>query len=242
MSEQGPATGSDETSDVDIEEPEPVEEGAEVEDVPALAKWPWWASAIAAVIVLLALGVTLHASWTFITTQDEVAEQEDFEQLLGIVDRVETVALFVLGAIFGASASVGAASGAASAAKKNAREATKNHQKAKRNGRSAKKNGDIARLAKSDALALADVLDSVDQTRFRSGPMRLIKADYPLIELSEQNRASVSGFVRGDLDDSLDSVFVVPREDLVGGDAEDVARGLAEAMDLAEKIRLRWRV
>lgn len=246
MSEQVPAAGDDEASGgpTEIEEPEPVEEDAEVADLPALSKWPWWASAVAAAVVLLALGITLYASWTYIISSDETAEKEDFEQLLGLLDRVETVALFVLGAILGASASVGAASGAASAATKNAKEAKKNHGRAKRNGKSAKQNAQVAGLAKRDALALAEALEGVhNQSRTGSGPIRIVhlRDEYPSMDLDDTTRPALHNLVQGHLDDSLTKAYVVPREHLAGVEAEQNAQQLSDAMDLAAKVRARWR-
>lgn len=246
MSDQVPALGDGAVGDesTEVEEPEPVDEDADIEEVPALAKWPWWASAIAAAVVLVALGVVFSESWTYIVSSDEEAENEDFEQLLGLLDRVQTVALFVLGAIFGASASVGAASGAASAAKKNAKEARKNHGKAKRNAKSAKKNARVAGLAKGDALALADAMGGVfEQARRGPGPVRMVqlRGEYPVLDLDDTTRPALANIVRGPLADSVTTAYVIPSEDLEAVDDSDHAHHLSEAMELAARIQARYR-
>jgi hypothetical protein len=134
----------EELPEAETQEPEEVEDKPDVDDAPAISKWPWQASAVAVLIVLVAMGVVIGLGWDFVISNDETGEQADYEQLLSLIDRVETVALLVLGAILGVSTTGAAARGAAAAAKKNKTEAQKQHKKAKENAEAAKKNANVA--------------------------------------------------------------------------------------------------
>lgn len=143
-----------------VQEPEPVAESPEVQSPPAVGKWPWQVSAAIAAVALIAVLLVLGLGWAYIVQHDEAQERADWEQLLGIIDRVQNIALFVLGALLGVSVSGAAAKSAATAADQNKKEAEKLHGAAMQNMQAAETNMKVAELAVRDTRAAASELAS----------------------------------------------------------------------------------
>lgn len=150
MEDDEATDGTEESTD--LEEPVEVEE-PEVEAPSApWSKLPGWAIGAVTFLALAGFAWAISNGWDYIVSKDETAEKEDWEQLLGLIDRVDTLVLFVLGAVFGVAVQAGQTVNAKRVADKNKREATKQHSKAERNERAARKNQRAAR----DQAKLAD--------------------------------------------------------------------------------------
>ncbi|MFD7072826.1 hypothetical protein ACFV9G_01340 [Nocardioides sp. NPDC059952] len=172
----------------DLQKPEPVEETPAVQSPPAVGKWPWQVSAAIAAVALIAVLVVLTFGWMYIVQHSEAQEQEDWEQLLGIIDRVQNIALFVLGALLGVSVTGAAAKGAASAADQNKKEAEKQHDAAMQNMQAAENNMKVAELAVRDTRAAASELAvQIDRVKSGSGQDVLdrIGEDIQVLDLSQ---------------------------------------------------------
>jgi hypothetical protein len=223
-----------------VKEPTPVEEKPDVEDAPAIAKWPWWVSALTALVVLVGLGVVIVFGWDYIISHDETQEDEDYEQLLGLIDRVQTVALFVLGAILGVTVTGAAARGAASAAKKNKIEAESQHGKAKQNQRAAEANKSVAEAAKRDALSAADKLEELlGQYKSDTALGDLLGKLDPVLKLTLDPRDSspISQLVTAGPYAEGDEVVVV-KPDLVVNRSSEAT--VTECEEVLADVRERW--
>ncbi|SDK54652.1 hypothetical protein SAMN05428985_104446 [Nocardioides sp. YR527] len=171
----------------ELQKPEPVEESPAVQSPPALGKWPWQVSAAIAGVALIAVLAVLALGWNYIVQHDEAQEQADWEQLLGIIDRVQNIALFVLGALLGVSVTGAAAKGAANAADQNKKEAEKQHDAAIQNMQAAENNMKVAELAVGDTRAAASELASqIARVKAASGQDILdrIGEDIQVLDLS----------------------------------------------------------
>ncbi len=145
------------------QEPEPVPETVDTVDPPLASKWPWGVSAFLAVLALALLIWFLWKGWSFILEHDERTEKADYEQLLGLLDRVQTVALFVLGAILGVSVAGSGAAAAGAAALKNKQEAQQQHELARKNQAVAVRNRNTTRLMVTDMARARDLATTIEQ-------------------------------------------------------------------------------
>lgn len=127
--------------------------------VPPVGRWPWGVTAVVALVALVGFGVAVWLGWRYVVTHDETAEQADWDQLLGLIDRVDSLSTLILGALLGAA--VGAAkqatdtTKAAAAAAENLVAAHEQHQAAERNHQVATANSALA-LAHLDGWRQAD--------------------------------------------------------------------------------------
>ncbi|NGN91139.1 hypothetical protein G5C66_00085 [Nocardioides sp. KC13] len=154
----------------ELQEPEPVEESPDVQSPPAVGKWPWQVSAAIAAVALVAVLLVLALGWAYIVQHNEAQERADWEQLLGIIDRVQNIALFVLGALLGVSVTGAAAKSAASAADQNKKEAEKQHGAAMQNMQAAENNMKVAELAARDTrAAVTQLAAQIEQVKAGSG-------------------------------------------------------------------------
>ncbi|MBG6096929.1 hypothetical protein [Nocardioides luteus] len=172
----------------ELQEPEPVEESPDVQNPPAVGKWPWQVSAAIAAVALIAVLLVLALGWAYIVQHNEAQERADWEQLLGIIDRVQNIALFVLGALLGVSVTGAAAKSAANAADQNKKEAEKQHVAAMQNMQAAENNMKVAELAAQDArAAVTQLAAQIDQVKAGSGRDVLdrIGEDIQVLDLSE---------------------------------------------------------
>ena len=82
---------------------EPVERrDPETSDAPG----PWsrmqgWAVALPALVAMVGFALVVFFGWRLVIESTEQLEEEDWEHLLGLIDRVDKLALFVLGPVFG---------------------------------------------------------------------------------------------------------------------------------------------
>lgn len=181
-------TNGDAEAPTEVKEPEPVAESPDVQSAPAVGKWPWQISAAIAAIALTAVLVVLAFGWAYIVQHNEAQEQADWEQLLGLIDRIQNIALFVLGALLGVSVTGAATKSAAIAADKNKKEAEKLHDTALQNMQVADNNKQVAELAVRDTRAAASELASqIAQTKASSGQnlRERIGGDIEPVDLSQ---------------------------------------------------------
>jgi gas vesicle protein len=127
-----------------IESPQQASERADTTDPPLAARWPWWVSAVLAIVSLAVLIYFVYRGWSYVVHHGEAAEKEDYEQLLGLIDRIQTVAMFILGAILGVSVAGAGAASAVAAATKNKAEADKQTHVARHNQHAAEVNQQVA--------------------------------------------------------------------------------------------------
>jgi hypothetical protein len=219
----------------ELKEPEPVAESPDVQNAPAVGKWPWQISAAIAAVALIAVLVVLTFGWMYVVQHNEAQERADWEQLLGIIDRVQNIALFVLGALLGVSVTGAAAKSAATTADINKKEAEKQHDAAKQNMQVAQNNMKVAELAVRDTRAAASELASqIAQLKAASGQDVLdrIGEDLQVLDLSQGDPADVLS----NLGLNGDGRYVVlPQSslDVVPGepDTRDAERLVAELQD-----------
>lgn len=228
---EGPAATSTE-----LQEPEPVEESPDVQSPPAVGKWPWQVSAAIAAVALIAVLLVLALGWAYIVQHDETQERADWEQLLGIIDRVQNIALFVLGALLGVSVTGAAAKSAANAADQNKKEAEKQHGAAVQNMQAAENNMKVAELAAQDArAAVTQLAAQIDQVKAGSGQdvLARIGKDIQVLDLS----GGSSPDVLTELGLNGDGQYVVlPQSSLDAVRAPDTS----EAEKLVADLQERW--
>ena len=219
----------------EVKEPEPVAESPDVQSAPAVGKWPWQISAAIAAVALTAVLVVLAFGWAYIVQHDEAQEQADWEQLLGLIDRIQNIALFVLGALLGVSVTGAATKSAAIAADKNKKEAEKLHDAALQNMQVADNNKQVAELAVRDTRAAASELASqIAQTKASAGQnlRERIGGDIPLVDLSQDTSI---GALRGLVNNGSGSYVVLPQsrlDDVPGApDTRNAERLVAELQD-----------
>jgi hypothetical protein len=219
----------------EVKEPEPVAENPDVQSAPAVGKWPWQISAAIAAVALTAVLVVLAFGWAYIVQHDEAQEQADWEQLLGLIDRIQNIALFVLGALLGVSVTGAATKSAAIAADKNKKEAEKLHDAALQNMQVADNNKQVAELAVRDTRAAASELASqIAQTKASAGQnlRERIGGDIPLVDLSQDTSI---GALRGLVNNGSGSYVVLPQsrlDDVPGApDTRNAERLVAELQD-----------
>jgi len=155
--------GSDENPSTDPVEPEPVEE-TQTEDV-AASKWdkvPGWMTGLIALVAIISFVVVIRSAWQFIENSTEAVEGEDWDQILLLVQKVDDLAVFVLGALLGVAVQARQTAEAKGAARQNKRQADKQHQRAKENHRAARKNKDIAEVRGRHARSAGHVLRKLD--------------------------------------------------------------------------------
>lgn len=145
------------------QDPKPVSESPDTATPPLAAKWPWWVSAGLALVAILGFIVVIIYGWGFVVRSNETVEREDFEQLLGLMDRVQTVVMFLLGAVFGVSVAAGGVAAASSAAQKNKSEAEKQNADAKENHQAATLNKKIVEKARGDINFASGIMKSVQE-------------------------------------------------------------------------------
>lgn len=219
----------------ELQKPEPVEESPDVQSPPPVGKWPWQISAAIAAVALIAVLLVLALGWAYIVQHNEAQERADWEQLLGIIDRVQNIALFVLGALLGVSVTGAAAKGAATAADQNKKEAEKQHDAAMQNMQAAENNMKVAEVAVRDTRAATSELASqIAQMKASSGQDLLdrIGEDAQVLDLTQTGSVDslsdlgLNGAVRYVVlpESSLDAVPGVP-------DTRDAERLVAELQD-----------
>lgn len=221
----------------EVKEPEPVGESPDVQSAPAVGKWPWQISAAIAAVALTAVLVVLAFGWAYIVQHNEAQERADWEQLLGLIDRIQNIALFVLGALLGVSVTGAATKSAAIAADKNKKEAEKLHDAALQNMQVADNNKQVAELAVRDTRAATSELASqIAQTKASSGQnlRERIGGDIPLVDLSQDTSI---GALRKLVNNGSGSYVMVPQsrlDDVPGApDTHNAERMVAE-------LRRRW--
>ena len=188
-------TNGDAEGPTEVKEPEPVAESPDVQSAPAVGKWPWQISAAIAAVALTAVLVVLAFGWAYIVQHNEAQERADWEQLLGLIDRIQNIALFVLGALLGVSVTGAATKSAAIAADKNKKEAEKLHDAALQNMQVAENNKQVAenkdrvvKIAVRDVRAATSELASqIAQTKASSGQnlRERIGGDIEPVDLSQ---------------------------------------------------------
>lgn len=152
----------------DLQDPQQPPAAAATTDPPT-GKIPGWAAALFGLAAFSLLVLFLWRGWLFVVRSDEAREKEDYEQLLGLIDRVDTLATLVLGAVLGFG--VGGAT-AASAATKNKAEAQRQRDLADTNAQVAAHNRDVGRSMRDDVLdaqRFADQVMAVAQRRAADG-------------------------------------------------------------------------
>lgn len=151
----------------EIEEPVPADEPETVEAGGPWARLPAGVIAAIALLALAGFGTVIWWGWDFVVTRGERAERQDWEQLSGLIDRVDNLALFVLGAVFGVAVQARQTADAKVAATKNKAAAQEQHRKVKRNENAARKNERAARgqakLVGRTAGILQEVTNVVDE-------------------------------------------------------------------------------
>jgi hypothetical protein len=148
----------------DVDQPQspiPASDQADTASPPLAARWPWWVSAVLAVVALAILVYFVYRGWSYVVHHDEDAESNDYEQLLSLIDRVQTVAMFVLGAILGVSIAGAGAATAVAAATKNKVEAEKQNEVARHNQEVAETNRQLAEFHRRTADASEERVRSV---------------------------------------------------------------------------------
>lgn len=218
-----------------LQEPAPVQESPDVQNPAPVGRWPWQISAAIAAVALIALLVVLAYGWVYIVQHNEAQERADWEQLLGIIDRVQNIALFVLGALLGVSVTGAAAKGAATVADQNKKEAEKQHDAAMQNMRAAANNMKVAEVAVRDTRAAASELASqIAQVKASSAQDLLdrIGENIQVLDLAQTSSADPLS----DLGLNGASRYVVLPEstlEAVGGapDTRDAERLVAELQD-----------
>lgn len=221
----------------EVTEPEPVEESPDLRSAPAVGKWPWQISAAIAAVALTAVLVVLAFGWVYIVQHNEAQERDDWEQLLGLIDRIQNIALFVLGALLGVSVTGAATKSAAVAADKNKKEAEKLHGVALQNMQAADNNKRVADLAVRDARAAATELASqISQTKKSSGQnlRERIGGEIPLVDLSQETSI---GALRELVNNETGSYVVLPQSRL------DDVPGVPDTSDaerMVSELRERW--
>ncbi len=162
------ADGSEKgTDESDSEIIEPVEVGDdETEEPPAATAVgiPWGAVIIFTAIILAAYAWLMSQAWQYVIKTGEDAEKGDWDQLNSIIDKVDYLVLFVLGAVFGITAQSRQTSAARNAAKKNQKTARQHRETAAKNKHAAKRNKTTA--IKQGKLVL-EAATGVDHARKR---------------------------------------------------------------------------
>ena len=219
----------------EVKEPEPVAESPDVQSAPAVGKWPWQISAAIAAVALIAVLVVLAFGWAYIVQHNEAQERADWEQLLGLIDRIQNIALFVLGALLGVSVTGAATKSAAIAADKNKKEAEKLHDAALQNMQVADNNKQVAELAVRDTRAAASELASqIAQTKASSGQnlRERIGGDIEPVDLSQDTSIAA---LRELVNNGSGGYVVFPQarlDDVPGApDTRDAERLVAELQD-----------
>lgn len=229
--------GGETEAPTELQKPEPVEESPDVQSPPPVGKWPWQISAAIAAVALIAVLLVLALGWAYIVENNEAQERADWEQLLGIIDRVQNIALFVLGALLGVSVTGAAAKGAATAADKNKKEAEKQHGAAMQNMQAAENNMKVAEVAVRDTRAATSELASqIKKVKAASGKSLLeqLGEDIHVVDLPKTN--SIDALK--DLGLNGGGRYVVLPKSRV-----DAARGAPDTGDaerLVAELRDRW--
>ncbi|MBA2561176.1 MAG: hypothetical protein H0V07_15070 [Propionibacteriales bacterium] len=126
-------TAVQEPVDVDTEETEEPP-GATAGNLPP-------AAVVVIVIATLAgFASTIGFGWFYIVNHGETSEGEDWTQISALIDKVDNLVLFLLGAIFGVAVQQRQTAAARAAAKKNQTEARKHHKTAVTNQQKAATN------------------------------------------------------------------------------------------------------
>lgn len=187
---QNANVGGETEAPTELQKPKPVEESPDVQSPPPVGKWPWQISAAIAAVALIAVLLVLALGWAYIVQNNEAQERADWEQLLGIIDRVQNIALFVLGALLGVSVTGAAAKSAATAADRNKTEAEKQHGAAMQNMQAAENNMLVAEVAVRDTRAATSELASqIEKVKAASSKSLLeqIGDDVHVVDLPETN-------------------------------------------------------
>ena len=106
-----------------VEEPAEVTE-PEIEQIPTAVAGNLSPSAVAAVVIMTMVGfaATIVAGWWYVVKSAEGSEGEDWTQISGLIDKVDNLVLFLLGALFGIAVQQRQTAAARSAAERNAGE------------------------------------------------------------------------------------------------------------------------
>lgn len=228
----GPPGDADEPEEADeVEEPVDVEDPETAEAGSPWSKVSPWATVVVALLALAGFAASIIKGWDFVVSKDETAEKADWEQLLGLIDRVDTIVLFILGAVFGVAVQARQTAEAKGAAKKNKKEAERQHAKAKRNHGVAQTNRQVAR--KKDRLARGNERAARRATREMKEAARKVRALQ-----SDPTRAFVRSEVRPDAPAAatrvrtlLSSARAEGIETLDVRDQEPELEGLAAALE-----------
>jgi hypothetical protein len=114
-----------------------------------------------AIFVIVALGISAGiAIWlsSYVVGHDDLAEQQDFDQLQRIVEPLQSLATLMIGTIFGFAIQSGATAANKFKANKNKDEADKQHQQAVENARRATSNAKVAAAQADTAYQLRDAV------------------------------------------------------------------------------------
>ena len=115
----------------DVDDPPTPPESPDTVDVPA-GRWPWFASLLVTVLTFAVYIYFVWRAWNYVVTASEQAEQQDYEQLLNLLDRTQSLATLVLGALLGFGVAAGSKASATAAANKNKDEARRQNDLARR--------------------------------------------------------------------------------------------------------------
>jgi len=135
---------------------------------------------LTAIILVVLVGFTaaIIVNWRWVVSNNEMQEQGDTDQLNSLVNRVDTLVLFVLGALFGVAAQSTQTASARAAADKSSGEAKKQHETAQHNAEVAILNKEAAVLQSAEVERLAAPLQRfVDLTERRSDDNTLFVID-----------------------------------------------------------------
>lgn len=148
--------------DGDAEDPvEPPEDDTEEPPGAGVAGMPWWGIAGLTLIIVALYLWTMSQAWDWIVTKTEDEERGDWAQLRSILDKIDYLVLFVLGAVFGISAQSRQTSAARDVAKKNKKSAQKQRQAAVTNGRRATRNKTKVNEKRRQLSATAEQIDAI---------------------------------------------------------------------------------
>lgn len=217
------------TEPIEVEDPVPAEEPETVEPSGPWTRMPAWVIAAIALLALAGFGTVIWWGWDFVVSTGERAERQDWEQLSGLIDRVDNLALFVLGAIFGVAVQARQTADAKSAATKNGAAAREQHRKAKHNESAAKKNRRVARgqarLVRRTADVLQEVAKTVDEVT-RDDTTKFVRGARTL----KATRETDAGETRFKLDEAGEDTIVTAEETL------DVDPRLADLRDDVDRV------
>jgi hypothetical protein len=131
---------------------------------------PRWAVPAVALLAALGFAALIVAGWRYVITSNEATESQDWDQLVGLIDRAGSIVLFILGALFGIAIQARHTAETKVAVDKNRAEADKQHAAAQANAETATHNKEAARgqaeLVEDTVRVLRDVREVVNGRRW----------------------------------------------------------------------------